>query len=629
MRIVLVSRYFSETLGGVERFGLNLARQLIQKGHQVDVFAHTREVKPEGVAFHPVPMNSLFSWSKMISFSGNARSLVKNHDCDIVYTLSPVAFGDIFRMGGLHKQWLTAKHPWRFARFLRSILSPANLANLYLEKRMFAGNTFLLFVANSRMGKEHIILHYGIPADRIRVVYNGVDVEVFHDGVREQWRDTVRRQYGIPADVPLFLFLASNWKRKGLDNLLRALPTEPECRLLVVGSKRWRRAAPLLRRYGLTEKVILAGPTAEPWRFYAAADLFVLPTRCDPFANVCLEALACGLPVVTTRENGASELIRHGQNGYVVDHPDDLHGLREILLEFLGRKDWDEMRHAAAETGCRYSSAQTAETTLSVFNEVLAWKKRERASPLSAGCSVPGVPKEPDRMGIPPGWREIRHSGQACVLAAQLEDGRNAVYKEFLPRNCLERWKTRFRGSRAERARRGSAILRSKGFSAPQTLRTGRLSDARSYILSEALPGETLEDYYKARFDPERNAPDPKRKRDLLREFGRTVGKLHRAGIVHGDLRGFNVLVEETEAGWRFHFLDNERTVLSRRARRRFRNLVQIATIILPGLTNTDRMRFFHAYLSVWPELLPEGKEWAKKIHTMATSRLKERGLIP
>jgi UDP-glucose:(heptosyl)LPS alpha-1,3-glucosyltransferase len=479
------------------------------------------------------------------------------------------------------------------------------------------------------MGKEHVILHYGIPADRIRVVYNGVDVEVFHDGVREQWRDTVRRQYGIPPDMPLLLFLASNWKRKGLDILLRALPTEPEYRLLVVGSKKWRRTTSLVRRCGLSEKAILAGPTAEPWRFYGAADLFVLPTRCDPFANVCLEALACGLPVITTRENGASELIRQGRNGYVVDHPDDLHGLRETLLEFLERKDWDEMQHEAAETGRQYSAAHSAEMTLSVFEEVLAWKKGEGASPSSATCSVPGVSKELDRMETPPGWKEIRHSTHTRVLTGQLEDGRKVVYKEFLPKNPFERWKIFFRGSRAERARRGSAILRSKGFSAPQTLRAGRLSGARSYILSEALPGETLEDYYKARFDPERNAPDPERKRDLLREFGRAVGKIHRSGIVHGDLRGFNVLVEEKEAGWRFHFLDNERTDLSRRSRRRFRNLVQIATIILPGLTNTDRMRFFHAYLSVWPELLPKEKEWARKIHAIAMSRLKKRGLIP
>jgi UDP-glucose:(heptosyl)LPS alpha-1,3-glucosyltransferase len=277
MRIALVTKQFSESHGGVERVCVNLARGLAGRGHEVHVFAHRWDLEPEGVILHRVPMVSIFSWSKMLSFARNAKSRYEKENYDVVYVLTPALGGDIFRIGGLHRQWLAVKHPNLMIRWCFSLASPVNLANLYLENKIFSRKGYGVFVANSHMGKEHIILHYGIPADRIQVVYNGVDPEVFHPAVRQQYQAEVRGELGIPEDVPVVLFLAANWKRKGLETLLRALPEHGNYRAVVVGRERAGRYGKIVQVRGLGGKVVFSGPTTKPARFYGTADLFVLP----------------------------------------------------------------------------------------------------------------------------------------------------------------------------------------------------------------------------------------------------------------------------------------------------------------------------------------------------------------
>jgi len=627
MRIALVTKQFSETHGGVERFSVNLARELVRRGHEVHVLAHGWDREPEGVTLRRVPMVSVLSWLKMVSFARNARELIGRGEYDVVYTLTPAFGGGIYRIGGLHRQWMAAKHRNPVSRWLWSHLSPVNLANLRIERRIFSGGSYRLFVANSELGREHVILHYGTPADAIRVVYNGVDPAVFHPGVRERYRAEVRQELGIEPDVPVLLFLAANWKRKGLDTFLRALPGEVDFRAVVVGRgpvERYAALASAARRRG---KLFFAGPTKAPARYYGMADLFVLPTRYDPFANVCLEAMACGLPVVTSRENGAAELVREGVNGYLLDRADDAEALCSLLRRFLGRTDREAMREAAARRAGEFTAERTAQAILVLFEEWAATQRAGREARGLAEAVAALVAIQGGACGE--GWEELRHSRASRVMAGMLAGGRRVIYKEFHARDGWERWKRAVRGSRARRAQRGAAILRARGFSAPQTLLAGELSGGRSFVLSERLTGEALEDYYRRRFAENASLAGTVLKRGLIRELGRTVAKLHRRGIVHGDLRGYNVLVEETEAGPRFHFVDNERTALSRREGRRFRNLVQMGTIVLPGLTLTDRMRFFTAYRDEREDLGSRWKQVARSAHAASVHRLRARGLTP
>jgi len=636
MRIAILNRHFSESRGGVERFCANLAREFVRAGHDVHVFAADWDAEPEGVTLHRVPMLSVFSWTKLCSFARNARKTLGSHEFDVVYALTQAFGGDIYRVGGLHLPWLAARHPNPLVRWLKILTSPVNIANLRLEHRIFSGNEYRLFVANSTMGKEHIVYHYGTPDGCVRVVHNGVDPSVFHPGVRDRFRASTRRELGIPDDVPVLLFLAANWKRKGLEYFLRALPIEENCRAVVVGKARTGPFERIAEQRALGDRVVFAGPTSEPVKYYAAADLFVLPTRYDPFANVCLEALACGVPVITSRENGAAELIEPGVNGYLLDRPGDVLQLREFIERFLRSRDRNAMRCAAARTGAEYTADRTACNTLGVFDEFIARARGTRGSDTRNSGQVPLAfalpPADRDTLGLlrsgktPDGWESVRHSNTARVLRGTLSDGRVVYYKEFLPRNAAERWKSIFRGSRARRAQRGSALIRSKGLSAPATIIAGSLPAERSFLLSEAVPGEALEDYYRARFAGPRNPFDLARKREFIRELGAEVAVLHRRGIIHGDLRGYNVLVQESDDGLHFHFIDNERTRLSDSEDERRHNLVQIGTIWLAGLTISDRMRFFDAYREARPEIGPDWKPIAAAVHRATAQRLRDRG---
>jgi UDP-glucose:(heptosyl)LPS alpha-1,3-glucosyltransferase len=196
---------------------------------------------------------------------------------------------------------------------------------LAAEKKLFASPGLKAVICISRMVKEDIQRHYGVPDDKLHIIYNGVDTIHFHPALAERHRQPTRAIYGIPPEAPLFLFVGSGFQRKGLAVVLRALAQLPESsHLLVVGrDKRTKALFRAAERLGLTGRVHFAGGQEDVRPFYGAADALVFPTLYEPFGNVALEAMACGLPVVTSSKSGAAELIREGENGFVcnpLDH---------------------------------------------------------------------------------------------------------------------------------------------------------------------------------------------------------------------------------------------------------------------------------------------------------------------
>jgi UDP-glucose:(heptosyl)LPS alpha-1,3-glucosyltransferase len=139
---------------------------------------------------------------------------------------------------------------------------------------------------------------------------------------------------GISKDAIVVLFVGTNYARKGLHTLLQAisrLKYRKKYRLLVVGKGNIPRYESLAQRLGVQENTFFCGFQEQMPPFYGTADIFVLPSYYDPFGNVCLEAMACGLPVITTRETGVSELMAQGKTGFVMDHPDNISALANWL----------------------------------------------------------------------------------------------------------------------------------------------------------------------------------------------------------------------------------------------------------------------------------------------------------
>ncbi len=161
-------------------------------------------------------------------------------------------------------------------------------------------------ICNSNMVKEEVRRHFGLAGDKLHVIYNGVDLTAFNPRLRAEWRARKRSELGISNSAIVFLFVGSGFARKGVPQLLRAMTGVRGAQLVVVGED--RELALMRRAVGdmkLAERVHFAGAQKDVQPWYGMADCFVLPTLYDPFPNAALEAMACGLPLITSLQCGA------------------------------------------------------------------------------------------------------------------------------------------------------------------------------------------------------------------------------------------------------------------------------------------------------------------------------------
>ena len=185
----------------------------------------------------------------------------------------------------------------------------------------------------------------------------------------------------LSDEARVILFSGNNFGPKGLGTLIKALSLLKEeladlC-LLVLGRGRKGPFQRLAQKLRIAQRVVFAGFAKEPERFYGASDLFVLPTKYDPFANVCLEALASGLPVITTTANGASEIIENGKYGFILEDVQDFKALAGLIRRFFLEADRQEFSNLSHEIASVFTVERNARQTLAVYEKVLAEKGRQ------------------------------------------------------------------------------------------------------------------------------------------------------------------------------------------------------------------------------------------------------------
>lgn len=335
--------------GGAERYLQGVIEQLVARGHHVHLFANAWTETP-GVKFHRVPIVRGMSFLKILTFAVAARKVVRRAQCDLVFSLERTLEQDVYRAGdGCHREWL-ARRGHGGAK-----LNPLHLTILGLEKRVFSPERTGWIIANSKRGKDEIIKHYRFPAERIHVIYNGVDLNRFQPRAKNK------------GDTVNLLFVGSGFERKGLVFCIRALRKLPhQYRLTVIGRGDIRHYARLAADMGLGDRVRFAGHDLDMPAEYARADLLVHPALYEPFANVCLEALASGVPVVTSRVNGVSEIIEHGQSGAVVEQPQEIDELVGAIRLFEKRDASSAARRTAEQFPVALNVGRTLDLLLTV-----------------------------------------------------------------------------------------------------------------------------------------------------------------------------------------------------------------------------------------------------------------------
>ncbi len=321
MHIVLIRQRYRPD-GGAEQFVARAAATLGAQGVKVSLV--TRDWPATGAALQirrcdPWYIGSIW---RDLGFALCACRLLRSLPADLVQSHERMACADIFRAGdGLHRSWLRERRrTTNLWGRLRLRLNPYHLYALKAEARALTSERLGAVICGSEMVRDEIRKAFPVTADKLAVLYNGVDCTRFHPDVKAH-RATIRTRFAIPSDTRLFVFVGSGFYRKGLAHALRAVATLPASSgLLVVGQdKQERRYKRLADTLGITSRVWFAGRQADPRPFYGAADAFILPALYDPSPNVVLEAMACGLPVITSTTSGTSELLAENRTGFVCD----------------------------------------------------------------------------------------------------------------------------------------------------------------------------------------------------------------------------------------------------------------------------------------------------------------------
>jgi UDP-glucose:(heptosyl)LPS alpha-1,3-glucosyltransferase len=378
MKIALLRQRVT-ALGGAETTLSYLVSGLAAAGHKVTVYgiepaAAAQAALGPGAAYVRVPV-----WGgktlRLLTFALNSRRLLKAAGPQVVFSLERVLSPQVYRAGdGCHREFLSRRAPYLspLARAAQE-LTPFHRMMLGIERRLFSSPELRRVIANSRQVRDEIIRLYGVDPARLRVIYNGLDRQRFHP-LDPGAAAALRQRLGAPEPGAVILFAGSGFERKGLTYLLQAFGSlrDKASHLWVVGKGH---GAPYLRaakRLGVADRVRFWGPAAETAPFYQAATVLALPTLYDPCSNVVLEALACGLPAVTTAANGAAEFITPGENGAVIPQPDDIAGLAVALTTFLARGRDPQVRRAAAQAVAGLSWEKTVAQTLEVLQQAEA-----------------------------------------------------------------------------------------------------------------------------------------------------------------------------------------------------------------------------------------------------------------
>jgi UDP-glucose:(heptosyl)LPS alpha-1,3-glucosyltransferase len=240
------------------------------------------------------------------------------------------------------------------------------------------------------MVQRHVGEYYGNRpglAERVRVVHNAIDAGRFPAQDRLLIRSRLRERHHLSPHDSVGLFVGHNYRLKGLVPLLRALqkvPRDVHFRLLVCGGKDFQRYERLAERLGVIDQVRFLGYVADVREAFFTADLLVHPSFYDPCALVTLEALACGLPVITTKLNGAWELLPPSLAALTVETPHGRKAMAEQIVKLCHHSDRVPLARAAREAAQHWTFEHHYQALLGVFQEVAA-RKHPLRSPVKPG----------------------------------------------------------------------------------------------------------------------------------------------------------------------------------------------------------------------------------------------------
>lgn len=309
------------------------------------------------------------------------RRVKRSGGSKIVLSHGDSLTGDVCVVHAVNRASLAEK---RRTGYYGWLLNPSNLWVAWRDWWMLRGGRYRKVVAISERVRRQLKQYYKVPDERIVTIPNGINLSRFNPE-NGRSRDVVRHSFGVPQDLPLLLFVGSQYRLKGLEFAIRALAEmETKAILLVVGADAAAPFKRLAEQLGVSDRVIFAGARSDLPTIYPAADAFVFPTLYETFALVCLEAMASGLPVLASPVGGIEDYLRDGDNGLHINR--DSTEIAAKLDRLLSDRELHaRLRAAGIATAQNYAWEKIAQKYLSLFDELIT----ERAQ----STGIPARPK--------------------------------------------------------------------------------------------------------------------------------------------------------------------------------------------------------------------------------------------
>lgn len=383
--IALSLENFSRYGGGAEAYAIALAEDFIAQGWQVHLIGLSWDNVPAKAQFHALTLPRFApAWLKILLFAARHKKIVQQLDVDVVLGFGNTTFMNVYQShGGVHRystqrKLASIRQPiWRLLKQFSILISIKDKTRAWVESAPFRMDPPPRVIAISQMVVNDFTSFYGFPAEKIDLIYNGIDLQRFNPAVRQGLRGPLRQELQITKEQVVFLFLSYTLRKKGIMPLLEATAQLKKVhgdkfKILVVGKRPKGAVRRLVSQLHLKKQVLFFGPTKDPLTFFANSDVFVLPTYYDTCSLVTLEAMACGLPVITTEFNGAAGVIHPGEDGHVLSHPPSAVQLAKYMEDYLDRESLATMAAQAGQTALQYSAAQNHEKVIEVCRQIAA-----------------------------------------------------------------------------------------------------------------------------------------------------------------------------------------------------------------------------------------------------------------
>lgn len=357
---------------GQGRANYEITKEAISRGHRVTLLA--REIASE------LEKSPLVTWiliretnlptqllrNLVISWQNNRWLKRNSRQFDLLIVNGAIARvrADLNLVHFVHSSWLhSPANQFQFSEGLKGIYQWFyTWLNSRWEIKSFHDSQVLVAVS-SQVQQE--LLKLGIASDKIRVILNGVDLEEFYPGYGD------RSSLAIPERVPVALFVGElQTSRKNLDTVLWALQKVTQLHLVVLGKTVGSPYRQLVDRLNLRSRVHFLEYRQDVAEIMRSVDIFVFPSRYEPFGLVVTEAMASGLPVITASTVGASDLVS-SECGFVLKDPEDVKTLTEALEQMiLDIPKREQMCHAARIIAEKHSWSVQAKSYLDLFEKL-------------------------------------------------------------------------------------------------------------------------------------------------------------------------------------------------------------------------------------------------------------------